>query len=93
MIEVPPNATGIYNREYRDDTKEQRADHCDLADDLADIGRGRFARTDARNRTVVVFDVVCNLNRVVLHRNIEVVEPDNQNEIENAVEPVGRRQP
>lgn len=68
-------------------------DHCDLADDLADIGRGRFARTDARNRTVVVFDVICNLNRVVLHRNIEVVEPDNQNEIENAVEPVGRRQP
>ena len=75
--------------EASNDGQEDRADQSDLGQGLRDEIAGGLARTDAGNGTVVFAKLVGNVHGVVLDRNVEVVERDDQqhvnDEVKNAV--------
>ena len=74
------------DREYRDDTKEDRADQGDLVERVVnEIGSG-LARTITGDSAVVLLQIVCDLNRIVLDRYIEVVECDDEQEVNDRIQ-------
>ena len=74
------------DREYRDDTKEDRADQGDLVERVVNkIGSG-LARTITGDSAVVLLQIVCDLNRIVLDRYIEVVECDDEQEVNDRIQ-------
>ena len=74
------------DREYSDDSEEYRADQCDLVERVIDEVRSGLARSVARDRTVVLLQVVCDLNRIVLNGNIEIVECDDEQEVDHCIQ-------
>ena len=67
------------------DSQEDRADQSDLGQGLRDEIAGGLARTDAGNGTVVFAKLVGNVHGVVLDRNVEVVERNDQQHINDEV--------
>ena len=74
------------DREYSDDSEEYRADQCDLVERVIDEVRSGLARSVARDRTVILLQVVCDLNRIVLNGNIEIVECDDEQEVNHCIQ-------
>ena len=79
------NAQCQNDREYCHDTEEYSADQCDLVEGVVDEVSSGLARTVSGDRTVVLLQVVCDLNRIVLDRYIEVVECDDEQEVDDRI--------
>ena len=75
-----------YDREDSDYTQEHRADQSDLTEDLLEVVAGGLTRSDARYAAVILSQVISDLDRVIGHTYVEVVERDDENEVETSVE-------
>ena len=80
------NAQRQNDREYCHDTEEYSADQGDLVERVVDEIRSGLARTITGDSAVVLLQVVCDLNRIVLNRYIEVVECDDEQEVDHCVQ-------
>lgn len=80
------NAQRQNDREYCHDTEEYSADQGDLVERVVDEIRSGLARTITGDSAVVLLQVVCDLNRIVLDRYIEVVECDDEQEVDHCVQ-------
>ena len=58
-------------------------------DHLGDELSGRLAGTESGNETAVLHQVIGDLSGIILNRGIEIAETDDQNKIEDNIEPVG----
>ena len=79
----------VKDRQDRNEREENRADERYLGKDLADELRRRTARTDAGDRTVIGAEVVRHFNRVVLDRHVEVSKHNDEQQVQNTVQPTG----
>ena len=77
----------VEQRDESDHGQEQSADKSDPGEDLLDVGGCGSAGTDARNSAVVLLEVVCHLNRVVLNGRIEIREHENEYEVQSDIQP------
>ena len=75
-----------YDREDSDYTQEHCTDQSDLTKDLLEVIAGGLTGSYARYAAVVLPEVVSDLDRVVRHTYIEVVERDDENEIQTSIE-------
>ena len=73
------------DREDCDNAEEDCTDECQLGKNLADIIGCRLSGADAGDTAIRLAEIVCHLNRIILHRHIEVVECDNQDEIQHSI--------
>ena len=71
--------------EYGDDSEEYRTDQCYLVEGVVNkVGSGLTGSVTG-DSTVVLLEVICDLNRIVLNGNVEIVERDDQHEVDNSV--------
>lgn len=96
MTDVPAHGKAIHagevavkDRQDRNEREENRADERYLGKDLADELRRRTTRTDAGDRTVIGAEVVRHFNRVVLDRHVEVSKHNDEQQVQNTVQPAG----
>ena len=75
--------------QHRDDGQKQRTDQGDLVQRLDNEVAGGLAGTDARNGAVILAQLVRDVDRVVLDRNVEVVERNDKQQIHHNVHPAG----
>ena len=81
---------GQEDREDRNDTQEDGTDECDLGEHSLEVIRSGLTGADARDGAVGLPQTVGDLNGIVLHGNVEVVERDDQNKVQCGVAPAGR---
>ena len=74
------------DREYSDDSEEYRTDQRDLVERVVDEVRSGLARSVAGDSAVVLLQVVCDLNRIVLNGNVEIVECNDEQEVDDRIE-------
>ena len=72
--------------EDSNDTQEHSSHQSDLSEYPLEVIAGRLTGSYTGNAAVVLSQIVSDLNRVVRHTYIEVVESDDENEVETAVE-------
>ena len=74
------------DREDSDDTEEHSSHQSDLTEYPLEVIAGRLTGSYTGNAAVVLSQVISDLNRVVRHTYIEVVERTDENEVETSVE-------
>lgn len=79
---IPETISGI----RADNRQVQSAEQGDLQNDLLNEVRCGAARTEARNKTAIFLQVVCDFDRIILDSCIEVAERDNQKEVADAID-------
>ena len=78
-----------HNGQARNNRQEDAADQGDLLQGLGDEVAGGLAGADARDGAVVLAQLIADVDGVVLDRNIEVVETDDQQHISHQVHRAG----
>ena len=74
------------DREYSDNAEEHSSDERDLSEDLLQMIGGRLSGSYTGDSAVVLSQIVGDLNRVVLHGNIEIVESNDEYKVQASVE-------
>lgn len=80
-------------REDSDDTEEDSAYEGDLSEYPAEVVAGRLTGSYTGHAAVRLSEVVGDLYGVILHRNIEVVKSDDQEEIQSCIERMSIAEP
>ena len=62
------------NRQGGNQAQKQSADQSDLGNHLGDKLGGGSAGTNARNRAIILLQIIGHFHRVILNRHIEVVK-------------------
>ena len=78
----------VDQRNQSDNGQEQCADQRDTRKDILDVIRCGSTGTDTGNGTVVGFQIVRHLDRIVLDRGVEICEQQNEDEIQYDIQPV-----
>lgn len=75
------------NRQQRDHAEEDCADQCQLRQDLRNKVRGWLSGTDTGDGAVILTKIIGHFHRIILNRHIEIIKEDNQDKIQQAVNP------
>ena len=86
---VHTGQVAVDDRDKRHEREEQGADERNLGKDLCDEVRRGFAGTDTRDGAVALAEIIGHFQRIILNRHIEICKHDDQQEIEQSIEPAG----
>ena len=84
---------GQNQRDRCTDRKTDRSDEGDIAADLLDILKRRFARTDTRDKAAVLLQVVRDIHRIEGDGSVEICKENDQNNVQACSEPVACGKP